>query len=185
MDLPRPNNSLDKANVLILLSGGIDSSACIAYYISLNFTISALFIDYGQPSADLERAAATSIASHFGIPLKQLTVSGCDIAEGYVPARNAMLLTIALMSFGFRSGIIALGIHAGTPYADCSPDFKQAMQQVFDLYEQGRIRIDAPFLQWTKSEIWDYAQMSNLPLDLTHSNNLNDLRPIASILHGD
>jgi 7-cyano-7-deazaguanine synthase len=174
--------SVTKANVLVLLSGGIDSTACVAYYQSLGYDVSSLFIDYGQPEARLERAAAIAIAEYYVIPLKQLGVLGYKAPEGYVPARNAMLLSAGLMSFDYGYGIIALGIHAGTPYADCSPDFEQAMQRVFDLYSQGRVRIDAPFLHWTKDQIWDYAQMTGVPLVLIQSNNLNSLHPKADWL---
>jgi len=169
--------SVANANVLVLLSGGIDSTACVAYYVSLGYDVCALFIDYGQPEAKLEQAAAIAIAKHYDLTLKQLAVFGYKAPEGYVPARNAMLLSAALMSFDYEYGIISLGIHAGTPYADCSPYFEQAMQRVFDVYSQGRVRINAPFLHWTKGEIWDYAQMTGVPLFLTKSNNLSSLHP--------
>jgi 7-cyano-7-deazaguanine synthase len=172
----------EELNVLVLLSGGIDSSACVEFYVSRGYNVSALFVDYGQPDAKQEQVAATAIAQHYAIGLNQLTITGCHISEGYIPARNSMLLCLALMNFGYKHGIVALGIHAGTPYADCTPEFERLMQQVFELYEQDRIRIDAPFLNWTKSEIWDYAQMEDVPLHLTHSNNLDDLRPVANHL---
>ena len=167
------------ASVLILLSGGIDSTACIEYYLSRNFAVSALFVDYGQKNSEEELSAAIAISDHYSISLKCLTISNCITQDGYVPARNALLLCLALMNFDAKCGIIALGIHSGTSYVDCSSDFDNTMQQVFDLYTEGRIRIDAPFLNWTKHEIWDYAQMHHVPLHLTHSNNLKDLPPFA------
>ncbi len=178
-----PKSSTDNSgNVLVLLSGGIDSATCVEYYTSRRYTVSALFIDYGQADSEKEFSAASAISGHYSVSLRRLTVSGCAVPEGYVPARNSLLLSLALMDFRHECGILALGIHAGTPYVDCSPDFVQAMQQVLDLYTKGRIRIDAPFLNWTKSEIWDYAQMKHVPLHLTHSNNLSDLHPVADKL---
>ncbi len=168
-----------KCRVLVLLSGGIDSAACVEYYVSRGYSVSALFIDYGQPNVNQEKAAASAIADHYHIPIRQLKVSGCSVKEGYVPARNAILLSLALLSFGPDSGIVALGIHAGTPYSDCSPEFALLMQQIYDLYEGGRIRIDAPFLQWTKNEIWEHAKIQKVPLHMTHSTNLNDLISVA------
>ena len=164
-----------KSKVLVLLSGGIDSSACVDYYVSRGYRVSGLFVDYGQPEEKQERTAAKSIANHFGIPLKQLTISECSVSKGYVPARNALLLMLALLTFGRESGIVAMGIHAGTPYTDSSPEFAFLMQQIYDLYEEGRIIFDAPFLQWTKNEIWNHAQMQGVPLHMTHSTNLDDL----------
>jgi 7-cyano-7-deazaguanine synthase len=144
--------------------------------------VSALFIDYSQPDCEREFSAASAISSYYGIPLRRIAVSDCSVPEGYVPARNSLLLSLALMNFDHEYGLIALGIHAGTPYVDCSPDFVHEMQQVFDLYTNGRVRIDVPFLKWTKSEIWEYAQMKRVPVHLTHSNNLSDLRPAADEL---
>lgn len=169
-------------NVLVLLSGGIDSATCVEYYMSQGYNVSAIFVDYGQSDAKHEQTAATAIAEYYAIELNQMTVTGCNISKGYIPARNSMLLCLTLMNFRYEYGIVALGIHANTPYVDCSPEFKRLMQQVFELYEQGRIRIDAPFLSWTKSEIWDYAHMQHVPLHLTYSNNLEDLRPVANYL---
>ncbi len=160
--------------VLALLSGGIDSTACIEYYLSRNYDVSGLFIDYGQPDSEKEMISSKAVSDHYSIPLKQITVKGTNFSEGYIPGRNAMLLSIALLTFNHKRGIIALGIHAGTPYADCSPVFEELMQRIYVLYEEGRIRVDAPFLHWTKSEIWDYAKMQNVPLHLTHSTNIDN-----------
>lgn len=158
-------------DVLVLLSGGIDSTACVEYYLSRGHKVSALYIDYGQPYCAQEKAAASSIADYFKIHLRQLSITSLSFAEGYIPSRNAVLLCLALMVSSDEVNLIALGIHADTPYVDCSPDFVQLMQNVFNLYGQGRTRIGAPFLTWTKNEIWDYAQLQNVPLHLTYSSN--------------
>ena len=160
--------------VLVLLSGGIDSTACVEYYISKNYHVSAIFIDYGQIDSEKELAAAKAISAHYSIPLKEITIKDTDVSKGYIPGRNAMLLCIGLLTFNYKTGIVALGIHSGTSYSDCSPHFKNLMQQIYELYEDGRIRIDAPFLQWQKSEIWDYAKMKKVPLHLTHSTSIDD-----------
>jgi 7-cyano-7-deazaguanine synthase len=172
-------DNLLKGKVLVLLSGGIDSTACVEYYLSLGYIVSALFVDYSQPYVNQEKAAATAIAKYYHIPLGEIKISGFSISEGYIPARNSILLNLALLCFGQESGIVAIGIHSGTPYADCSPDFANLMQQIYDLYEEGRVRIDAPFLQWTKTEIWEHAKIQKVPLHLNHSTNLNDLIPVA------
>jgi 7-cyano-7-deazaguanine synthase len=55
---------------LILLSGGIDSAACVAYAKSIASPVEALFIDYMQPARDSERDAAIRVSGHYGIPLQ-------------------------------------------------------------------------------------------------------------------
>jgi 7-cyano-7-deazaguanine synthase len=168
-----------RSEVLVLLSGGIDSATCVEYFISRGYNVSALFVDYGQVDANLEEAAATAIAEYYDISLNKLTLTGFIAPDGYVPARNAILLSLGLMIFGHKSGIVAIGVHSGTSYTDCSPEFALLMQQIYDLYEEGRIIIDAPFLQWTKNEIWRHAQNQKVPLHMTHSTNLHDIESLV------
>lgn len=161
--------------VMVLLSGGVDSTACVDYYIRKNYKASALFIDYGQPDSKKESTASFNVADYYKILLNQITIRGVSVSKGYIPARNAMLLSLALMNCPFTHGIVALGIHSGTEYQDCSPGFKSLMQRIYSLYEEGRIRIDAPFLKWKKSEIFDFAEMRKIPLELTFSSNSDDM----------
>jgi 7-cyano-7-deazaguanine synthase len=158
-------------DILVLLSGGIDSTACVEYYISRGYSVSALHINYGQPNCIQEQTAAASIADHYRIPLQQISIKDVSFAEGYIAARNAVLLCLALMLSRGKWNLIALGIHADTPYSDCSPEFVRLMQDVFNIYEHGRTRVTAPFLTWTKSEIFDYARTQGVPLHLTYSSN--------------
>lgn len=161
--------------VCVLLSGGIDSSACVGYYLSRSYVVSALFIDYGQPDADKEASAAAAVSKHYAIELRTLTLAGYEPPDGYVQGRNAVFLSLALMRTTFACGLIALGIHSGTPYVDCTSRFCSMMQDVCDLYTGGQVQISAPFMDWTKSEIWDYAREHGVPLDVTHTSNPDDL----------
>jgi 7-cyano-7-deazaguanine synthase len=164
--------------VLVLLSGGVDSTACVHYYISRHYQVCALFVDYGQPQSAVEERAARDVCSHYRVPLRKLTINGPSVSDQYVRARNALLLTLALMHFDYKTGMIALGVHAGTPYVDCSDEFILEMGHIFSLYEGGAVTIDAPFLNWNKQEIWLYAQTNAVPLHLTHSSNPEDMRKI-------
>lgn len=160
---------------MVLLSGGVDSTACVGYYIRNNYEVYALFINYGQIELEKESNAASSVANYYNIPLNQITINSVSAPNGYIPGRNAMLLSLALMNCPFTEGIVSLGIHSGTPYQDCSSEFESLMQKIYLLYEEGRIRIDAPFLKWEKSEIVDFAQNIKVPLQLTFSTNQNDM----------
>jgi 7-cyano-7-deazaguanine synthase len=132
--------------------------------------VSGLFVDYGQLASTKEDSAAVAICRHYGIPLQRLTVTGYEnLSGGYVLGRNAFLLHAALMAFSHSAGIIALGIHSGTRYVDCTEDFLRHMQALFDLYADGRIRVDAPFLHWNKREIWEFCREAGVPVGLTYS----------------
>lgn len=170
-------------HVLVLLSGGIDSTACTAFYLTQRFSVCALFFDYGQPSARRESDAASAICRHYGIPLEKIVCSGFGQWSGsYIPGRNAFLLHAALMVFKHTTGIIAIGVHSGTPYYDCSEQFIRHMQSSFDLYTDGRVSIGAPFVQWNKRDIWDYCRSKEVPIQLTYSCELGREQPCGQCL---
>jgi 7-cyano-7-deazaguanine synthase len=159
-----------EGNAWVLLSGGLDSSACVAFYKNLNFSVHGIFIDYGQIAAKRELSAARSISKYYDIPLHQLKWSGLNQkGAGLIVGRNAFLLMAALMELPLSSGILAIGIHAGTNYLDCSKSFVKEMQSLFDLYTGGCIQIGAPFIGCNKKDIWDYCISNDVPVQLTYS----------------
>ena len=163
-------NRSNSAKVRVLLSGGIDSSACVAFYLEQGFSVNSIFVDYGQIAAPREIEAARAIARHYNIPFSRLTWSGLHRKKaGFIRGRNAFLLVAALMELPEHAGILALGIHAGTHYQDCSLSFVRKMQSIFDTYTQGKIQIGAPFLNWEKSDIWVYSKSQGVPMELTYS----------------
>ena len=156
--------------VLVLLSGGLDSAACLDFYMDFGRPTCGLFIDYQQPAANSESCSAKAIADYYGVFLYTAKWKGQSKKQlGIIAARNAFLLTAALMERPEQVTTIVLGIHAGTQYADCSPRFISRMQSIFDIYSQGTVHIATPFADWTKADIWAYALSKNLPVDLTYS----------------
>lgn len=169
--------------VLVLLSGGVDSAACATFYRSQQCDVSGLFVAYGQGALRQERRAARRIARHNAIPLSTVEISGLGpFGRGYIPGRNALLATTALSHWHARTGMIALGIHAGTTYADCSQGFVDTVQRVFDLYTDGRIRLTCPFLGWTKAQVWQYCRDAGVPIELTYSCERGGERPCGRCL---
>ena len=163
---------------LILTSGGIDSTACINFYKKMGFDVDALFIDFGQPSRIKEYKAATLIANYYDINLNRVLVkSRQQIHDGFIPGRNAFLLFSALMNFTKDNGIIGIGIHNGTNYFDCSKDFVVQVQNIFDQYSQGTVKIGVPFLNFNKKEIWDYCNLEQVPIHLSYSCELGKKQP--------
>lgn len=154
----------------VLVSGGIDSAALMAFYLRQNFDLRALFVDFGQPASKQELNAARSLCKHYGVPLSILTAK-CDttFSPGEIPGRNAFLVFAAMLVCQGRPGLIAIGIHEGPPYYDCSEGFLNAVQAIVDGYAAGRIRIAAPFLKWNKLMVWEFCKESELPVDLTYS----------------
>lgn len=167
--------------VLILLSGGVDSGVCLHYYMSRGADVTCLHVDYGQAARRMEGAAARAICSYFHVPLDTVVLTGVPPSgTGLIQGRNAALLAIALLSAPFDVGLVALGVHAGTHYVDCSPQFIVAHQGIYDLYTGGTVRIDAPLLDWYKHDIYQYAHMNSIPVELTYSCETGNDVPCGS-----
>lgn len=161
---------MDKSKVLVLFSGGMDSMACIKYYLDLGFSVEGLFIDYGQLAKSNEKKAVKALSAFFKIKTKIIRVNiipitNCSVIQG----RNEFLLAIAHMYFPYKKGIISLGIHSGTNFPDCNPRFINYSQKIIDLYASGQIIIDCPFIELQKIDIFEYCINKNLPIDISYS----------------
>ena len=137
---------------------------------SAGIHVKGVFVDYGQPAYDAELVAVKGLTQHLGIPLSTLSFkSSLEFGSGEVVGRNAFLIFASLMGIQPRGGVISLGIHSGTSYYDCGPDFIERMSNVVQSYSGGRLQIYCPFLLEPKSTIYQYAKFAGLPLDLTYS----------------
>jgi len=167
---------------VILLSGGLDSATTLAIAREEGYAPFCLSIDYGQRhSAELK--AAARVAAELGarehrtvhIDMNQfggsaLTDPGIAVPTGgvapgipvtYVPARNTIMLSLALAwaeVLGSRD--IYLGVNAVdySGYPDCRPEFIHAYETLANLatkaaVEGWRLHIHAPLIEMTKAEI--------------------------------
>ena len=171
---------------VVLLSGGLDSATTLAIARSAGYEPYALSVRYGQRhEAELEAArrvaARFQVARHvvvtvelgqFGgsaltdaIPVPKgaaaESVAG-DIPVTYVPARNTVLLSLALAwAETLAAGTVFIGVNAVdySGYPDCRPAYLDAFQRLADLATRagveraGSIRIHAPLLYLSKGEI--------------------------------
>jgi 7-cyano-7-deazaguanine synthase len=155
---------------VVLLSGGIDSASCLAFYGQLDHVVSGVFIDYGQPVREQEEKSAAAIAAYYKIPLTTIRCSGPQTNyAGEIAGRNALLVFAALLFRPIQRGIIALGIHHGTTYYDCSQSFADDMGRIVSGYTNGRVALGAPFLSWDKQMLVQFALQANVPVELTWS----------------
>ncbi len=171
-------NSQEKNNVLVLLSGGIDSTACVHYYTSRGFLVSGIFVDYGQVSAERESKAVDAVGAYYGIHVEKIKVEGNKKwGNGYVAGRNAFLLFTGLMNFKYESGLVSIGIHSGTEYWDCSESFVELVRKCFKDYTGGCIGVDVPLLRWKKDEVWTFCIREGIPVSDTYSCELGRDQP--------
>ena len=172
-----------KKEALLLLSGGMDSAACLDFLKSNSYRVTCLFINYGQSALRNERAASKKLSKHYKVKLTELNLSEIALKKtGYIQGRNVFLFSVALTKVPFTSGIISSGIHKGTDYTDCTPEFQQKVQEIYDIYTGGRIRVFSPFSEWNKKDIWDYCQQKKVPLNLTYSCERGGKKPCGKCL---
>jgi 7-cyano-7-deazaguanine synthase len=143
-----------------LLSGGLDSSTCLALARREGYACFALSFDYGQRHKH-ELQAAALIAAHFGAERHLVTKIGLDAFGGsaltadiavpkarsademshgipitYVPARNTIFLSFALAwAEVLGSSDIFIGVNAldYSGYPDCRPEYIEAYERMANL----------------------------------------------------
>jgi 7-cyano-7-deazaguanine synthase len=169
---------MGRNRVLVLSSGGIDSTGCIKFFKKMKFDVEAMFFDYGQISRRNEYKAVTDVANYFKVRLWVTKIKAeTEFSNGLIQGRNAVFYFSGLMNFKWKSGLIASGIHKGTPYYDCSDSFLKDIQRIFDGYSNGTVKASAPFLMFSKKEIWNYCKNEKVPLKLTYSCELGLTQP--------
>lgn len=187
---------------VVLLSGGLDSATVAAIALSEGFELCALTVDYGQRHAEELRAAKRVAASlevrrhvMMAVPLAELGGSALTadivvpkgrakeemetgIPVTYVPARNTVLLSLALAyAEVIQAADIFIGVNAldYSGYPDCRPEFVAAFEHLANLATKAgvegtmRFRIHAPLVQLTKAEIIRRGMELGVDYGLTHS----------------
>ena len=170
------------ASAVVLLSGGLDSATCLAIARSQGFDCYCLSFDYGQRhSAELraaERVAqALGAAEHRILSLDLAQFGGSALTdtriavptEGvqpgipvtYVPARNTIMLSLALAwaeVLGSRDIFVGVNAVDYSGYPDCRPDYIAAFETLANLatragVEGARLTIHAPLIDLSKADI--------------------------------
>lgn len=160
----------EPAQALVLLSGGLDSIACAHFLRRSSFSVRGIFIDHGQAAARREKAACAALAAHLQIPCEVCTLSNPRrLGTGELIGRNSMLIFSALFLSQFDADLVAIGIHSGVPYFDCSEVFVASAGRLLSEMTDGRVSLIAPFMTWTKKDVFDYFVSAELPLELTYS----------------
>uniref|UniRef100_A0A7C9JCT6 7-cyano-7-deazaguanine synthase n=1 Tax=Muribaculaceae bacterium Z82 TaxID=2304548 RepID=A0A7C9JCT6_9BACT len=92
----------------------------------------------------------------------------------YVPFRNGLFLSCAAsMALSLECSVLYYGAHhddvAGEAYPDCSLAFVEAMDRVIRLGTADELRVEAPFVSWSKADIVALGLSLGVPYELTWS----------------
>lgn len=154
----------------VLLSGGVDSAACLKFLQAQGYAVGALFVDYGQAAAECEYRAAMLVAETQGCTFSTIKVCGpARFGAGELIGRNAFFIFSALFFSRAVPGILALGLHSGTPYYDCSESFLTLINKLVTEHTDGVVTVLAPFITWSKRDVYRYFCEAGLSLDDTYS----------------
>ncbi|WP_193181634.1 7-cyano-7-deazaguanine synthase [Nisaea sediminum] len=167
----------------VLLSGGVDSTACVHYLIQQGFNVDAIFVDYDQAARELESVSSKKISDYFNINYQKIKLSGLSSSGvGELVGRNALFIFLALFTTRAKSGLLGLGLHAGTSYFDCSPKFLESAGQFVAELTDGQVSLVAPFLNWGKGDVYEYFINAGLPLNITYSCEAGTTPPCGECL---
>lgn len=173
---------MNEDKVILLLSGGIDSTTLLAELVSAGKQVYALSFDYGQRHAvELDfaqkNAAKYKVLAHCIIKLdlgniatnnmlsnKKMKVVNYNtlpmpqsICETYVPGRNLLMLSHAAAyaeNHGLKDIYFAANADDGKRFPDCRPQFISALNQLWlSCPNTADIKIYAPYMNTSKAEV--------------------------------
>ncbi|WP_109124106.1 7-cyano-7-deazaguanine synthase QueC [Dyella sp. C11] len=176
---------------VVLVSGGMDSAVTIAIAREQGYQVHALSVAYGQRHSaelaaservsrllgavehktvhvDLRTIGGSALTADIDVPLDQTGEQGIPVT--YVPARNTIMLSIALgWAEVLGSTDIWCGVNAVdySGYPDCRPAFIEAFEQLANVatkagVEGAGIRIHAPLMRMSKADIAREGQRLNV-----------------------
>ena len=167
-------------NAVVLVSGGMDSAVVLALAREQGFAVHALSVRYGQRhTSELEAADRVSsvlgAVAHKTVNVDLRSIGGSALTDDievpesggggipvtYVPARNTIMLSLAL---GWAEVLGAADIFCGvnavdySGYPDCRPEFIEAFERLANLatkagVEGAGLRIHAPLMKMGKADI--------------------------------
>lgn len=184
---------------VVLLSGGLDSYTAAAIAREKGYALYALTVRYGQVherevvaaravaralgvrrhlelSVDLAAVGGSALTGNGDVP-KDRPLDDGAIPSTYVPARNTVLLSLALAwAEVVDAHAIVLGVNAVdySGYPDCRPEYLEAFQRLAVLATRAGVeghapRVLAPLLSLSKAEIVRRGLALGLDFGLTHS----------------
>lgn len=170
---------------VILLSGGMDSAVVLALAREQGFAVHALSVSYGQRhtseldaaalvaralgavahktvQVDLRSIGGSALTDDIAVPVdSDGHTMGVDIPVTYVPARNTIMLSVALgWAEVLGSADLFCGVNAVdySGYPDCRPEFIEAFDRLANVatragVEGAGFRVHAPLLHMSKARI--------------------------------
>lgn len=189
------STNLDTNKVLVVLSGGLDSTVLLAYYINKGYDVTAIHFNYGQKASAVEDFAVTKLTEYYNIPLIKYDIRSLfknlsdkskllnandnniecnlDMPIYYVPNRNMIMLSIAMsIAESLNIGIVAFGAnHIERNYPDNTSYFTDYIDNIAKvaLNFNNALKIETPFVYMSKKDIVQLGKKLNVPFEYSNS----------------
>jgi len=182
------NDDTPKDKVLIIYSGGMDSTTLLYDLYNKNNHIEALWFNYGQKH-NKEHKYAKNICNKLNIKYSEVNLENLndffsnsslsgnkDIPNVHyeddeaittiVPNRNMIMLSIAFAkAINDKFNAVAFGCHYGdrVVYPDCRIEFTSALQTAVYLADRHLVKLLTPFINITKADIVTIGEQNEVP----------------------
>ena len=192
---------METNRAVVLLSGGLDSTTCLAWARNEGFACWTLAVDYGQRhrveleaarrvaralgaaehrtiALDLRAIGGSALTADIPVPRdRDVRTMGADVPVTYVPARNTVLLGLALglaETFGARHLVAGMNALDYSGYPDCRPEFVRAFEALANVatragLEGARFTLHTPLMSLDKAGIIRLGLALGVDYSLTHS----------------
>jgi 7-cyano-7-deazaguanine synthase len=167
--------------VLVLHSGGLDSTTLLFKAKQDGFDVLSFGVDYRQTHS-VEHLFARNQAERLDVPRVVVSVEwskpdrtiplgrapeqiGKDVSKAFLPGRNVIFLSLALAhAAGWGADEVWTGINSRdfSGYPDCTPEFFEAYANMYEIAAPGAARLVAPLIHMTKPEIAGMARSVGL-----------------------
>ena len=163
-------------SLVVLASGGLDSTLISLLAQEEGISIAPLFIDYGQKAADREWMACKTVHKRLGLPQPRkmdlsgfgqiissgLTSTEKDVkTEAFTPGRNLLFLTAGTSyAFQIAADSVAIGLLAErfSLFPDQKATFLEKAEQALEAAVGRPIRILAPLFEFSKADVFKLAR---------------------------
>jgi 7-cyano-7-deazaguanine synthase len=183
--------------VVVLSSGGIDSSVILQQLQRKGHHVFPLFIDYGQLASEKEWLSCQRICEFLKLVPERidthdfgrlvpsgLTNSDIDIEKNaFTPTRNLLFLTLgAAYGYGKSAYVIATGILTNPIFPDQTKDFLSQTEKTLSLALGVNITVLSPLINSDKFDSIMLARKYGLPLNLTYSCHSGTEKPCGKCI---
>jgi 7-cyano-7-deazaguanine synthase len=166
--------------IIVLSSGGLDSSTLLLKCKNEGHETHPVFVNYGQASLDREWQACQKVCGYLGLTPFKVDFPSLSILHDslrpdkkavFFPFRNLIFASLAAF-YGYHIGVqdVALGIVKDlVPFPDCTSQFCEKLQSALTESVSIPISVHAPLIELDKSDVVSYGSSLSFPFEVTYS----------------